>query len=628
MVAKRILKRIGWVLTVLVLALAAGRADAQLYQWSGDGQDFRTDLRVRQDIDVGYARRYGTGGRLQDTGEEWLVEPIFNYSYLDWIRLKLDLAPWGDWAYLVNRNKGEFGTQNDNLNPASPGFGTNGGFVPYNPLSNKLELQDKCEYGDCNNFLRDYLLNEASATISNREKGYNLTVGKFGRSWGQADGLRLMDVINPLDLRKRFVLRDYDELRIGQWMADFTAFPSAWTDIFERIGIRDPSFEAVWIPNVRHDEFQNNNTYNGWGGGVWGLDNPDRDFSPNGPIPDRVHLHLFGKPKPGTWWTWNDPAWAGRIAWRMFDADLTVNGYYGRQELFVSNFTQMHLCAQTNGSPALVGGVPGTGCFATFPASVAVGILNPARPPYGKQRENRLFNINSLCQIGFNCSGLVLPFVPASAVADVDFLYPYKRLMGVTLTRELSFLKLPPKDVSPVLRLESSYEFDKTFNTVDIVNTSANSIVQHDFWSTLVGFDYFLWLPHWAYGNFVLNRPHGIFTSFQMFLFKVMSDGHGVRQVLWQSPEVAWKRPRGGEYWFTFLWNTDVERELIHLEGLNIYQFAPESYVLRQRVLLNYFGDHFKPGLELGYMNGFQDAGLGGLLKRNSYVDTILIYQF
>jgi hypothetical protein len=43
---------------------------------------------------------------------------------------------------------------------------------------------------------------------------------------------------------------------------------------------------------------------------------------------------------------------------------------------------------------------------------------------------------------------------------------------------------------------------------------------------------------------------------------------------------------------------------------------------------LNYFGDHVKPGLEIGYFEGASDAGLGGLLKRNSYIDFIFLYQF
>jgi len=601
-------------LTTLLLLLVIGAAlwtapaQAQLWDWTGEGQAARVDLRVRQDIDVGYARTLTPKSEIQDIGNEWVVEPTLNYSYLDWIRLKVDVAPWGDAAYFMRRPGGNFGGPNEDIV-----HGRQGVFVPYSPASNKLAAPDECFFGDCRNFLRDYLLREASVTVSNREGGYNITLGKFQRGWGQADGLRLMDVINPLDFRKRFLLSNFDELRIGQWMGDFTVFPDAWVNL-DRFGIHNPNAEFIWIPNVRHDEFRINNAFDHTGGGVWGFNLPTREITPNGPLPDRVHAHFTYFPADrNSWWSWTNPALAGRLAWRTFGADLTLNGYYGRQELFITHFDSLDLC----------GKIDGTGCFAHLPGPTAVAALNPARPPEA-QRTKRLFNINSLCDIG---GPFCAPGGIQSAVANIDFQYPYRRLVGFTLTRELSFLRLPPKDVSPVLRVESTYEFQKAFNKVDLINVDSVSQARHDFWSTLVGFDYFLYLPQFMYGNFFFSRPEGIFTSAQVFFFKVLADGSGVNQVLWQAPYVAWKRPHDGEYWFTFLWFTDVERDLIHLEGLNIYDLAHNSFILRQRIDFNYFGDHIKPRLEVGYLEGHSDVA-GGLFKRSSYVDTALTYQF
>ena len=60
----------------------------------------------------------------------------------------------------------------------------------------------------------DDILRELSVRFTNDEDSLSLKVGKFQRGWGQADGLRLLDILNAQDLRQRTFFADTDEIRI------------------------------------------------------------------------------------------------------------------------------------------------------------------------------------------------------------------------------------------------------------------------------------------------------------------------------------------------------------------------------------------------------------------------------
>ncbi|MGH8010046.1 MAG: hypothetical protein ACREQ3_23895, partial [Candidatus Binatia bacterium] len=428
--------------------------------------------------------------------------------------------------------------------------------------------------------------------FADRDAGYNITLGKFQRGWGQADGLRLMDVINPLDFRKRFLLRDFDELRIEQWMADFIIFTEPFFSL-HRFGIYNPNIEFIWVPNVRHTEFRANNAFTGENGGVWGVDLPSKGFSPrgrgDGPIPDRVFLTTQRQTAGGgDWWSWKEPTLAGRIAWNMFRTDFTVSGYYGWQDLPVTRLrnAELHL-GRTGGRGPNGKGPRGTPLLIASPQLSALandlvkaglfdlGTCTPSVPgvPLPQQLIDALDGVSPID----GCS------VVGNAILDFR---ERKKLIGLTATREMSFLRLPPRAVSPVFRMETSYEFHKPFNTPLVVGpTTPNSpgIRKLDFWSALVGFDFFMWLPSIFYESdwgrkYLFYQPRAVFTSGQIFMFKAMGNGAGNERVLWQSPYVDWKRP-SQEFWFTFLFFTDVYKDLIHLEGLNVFELQHSSYV-------------------------------------------------
>lgn len=69
-----------------------------------------------------------------------------------------------------------------------------------------------------------------------------LRIGKQQVVWGQADGLRILDVINPLNYRE-FILGDFEDRRIPLWMIN------AETDI------GSARLQFLWIPDQTYDNF-------------------------------------------------------------------------------------------------------------------------------------------------------------------------------------------------------------------------------------------------------------------------------------------------------------------------------------------------------------------------------------
>lgn len=79
----------------------------------------------------------------------------------------------------------------------------------------------------------DETLREAYADL--RFDKFDLRLGKQQVVWGEALGLRITDVVNPMDFRE-FILDDYIDARIPVWMAKLDLYLGDWT------------LEALWIP--------------------------------------------------------------------------------------------------------------------------------------------------------------------------------------------------------------------------------------------------------------------------------------------------------------------------------------------------------------------------------------------
>lgn len=75
----------------------------------------------------------------------------------------------------------------------------------------------------------------------------NLRLGKQQVVWGQADGLKLLDVVNPQDF-SRFILDQFDQSRIPIWMVNL--------ELFLPIG----DLQLLWIPDASVHNLANRGT--------------------------------------------------------------------------------------------------------------------------------------------------------------------------------------------------------------------------------------------------------------------------------------------------------------------------------------------------------------------------------
>ncbi len=150
---------------------------------------------------------------------------------------------------------------------------------------------------------------------------FHFRLGKQQVIWGESDGLRLMDFINPLDQRREFNLRDSDEgyeyTRIPLWLLKATYFPSYdW----QPFGIRDLHVEFIFNPGKprvnRLEVYQSE-------GGVWATEEP------NLPYGVRVDVDRL---RPGT--KFRNAEFAMRILGCWKGWLFTLNAYYGKQHDF------------------------------------------------------------------------------------------------------------------------------------------------------------------------------------------------------------------------------------------------------------------------------------------------------
>ncbi|MCP3751629.1 DUF1302 family protein [Pseudomonas sp. SBB6] len=105
------------------------------------------------------------------------------------------------------------------------------------PISDGREIYD--------NYPFQFELREAYFRDTLGEEG-TLTLGKQQVVWGQADGVTVLDIVNPMNYRE-FILEDPEEARIPLWMAN----------VVVPVGPFD--MQVLWIPDQTYTDFPNYN---------------------------------------------------------------------------------------------------------------------------------------------------------------------------------------------------------------------------------------------------------------------------------------------------------------------------------------------------------------------------------
>jgi len=134
--------------------------------------------------------------------------------------------------------------------------------------------------------------------LSQNTEHYSLKLGRQQVVWGKTDGLRLLDVVNPLDLRE-FVLDEYVDSRIPLWMLN-----NEWY-------VGDNSIQFLLIPDLTFDRLAKP------GGRFY--------FAPD--VPPGFQSQVLDTQKPAQ----SPKNWQYALKWarQVGEWDLTLNGIYG-----------------------------------------------------------------------------------------------------------------------------------------------------------------------------------------------------------------------------------------------------------------------------------------------------------
>lgn len=163
------------------------------------------------------------------------------------------------------------------------------------------------------------MLHEAHITWA--PQNFYLRLGKQVVKWGQTDGFRLMDQINPVDQRRGLSDVEFESNILPIWLARFEyKVPVHFMDSL--------NLQFIFNPNV---DFRRNENIN-IGNDEWGTWTPRKDVALGGPYPfDYAHIGSYN-------YNIHEPhgsdgfEYAFKITGAFWDSVATLNYYYGREK--------------------------------------------------------------------------------------------------------------------------------------------------------------------------------------------------------------------------------------------------------------------------------------------------------
>jgi hypothetical protein len=187
-------------------------------------------------------------------------------------------------------------------------------FIPQLRLDSQSDLGSSKDKADNYSSINGPLLSNDDAQLTIREWYFDTEylgafwrVGKQQVVWGQADGLKVLDVVNPQSYRE-FILDDFEDSRIPLWMLN--------VDI--PIG-EDDSLQVLWILDQTYHE-------NARAGSTYAVTSPL--FVPQ--LPDGVSLTGFNQQKPRSVLSDSDLGLRYSLFYQGWD--LTFNYLYHYQD--------------------------------------------------------------------------------------------------------------------------------------------------------------------------------------------------------------------------------------------------------------------------------------------------------
>lgn len=501
----------------------------------------------------------------------------------------------------------------------------------------------------------DDIIRELSVKYRDKKGRFTTKIGKFQRGWGQSDGLRLLDIVNPQDLRSHFVFKNADETRIPLWMisTDFNLKKMGLAKPFEAIGMNRPVLELNIAPEIRHSEVVVNNPTPGAStdGGQFGLPWPN--------LVDEGFAHQSGLGAVGFGaalsnnelddFEWSDPEVSMRLKFDTLGGTATLNAFYGYQDLplVLLQDGAVFVGSGVNDADSALAVVPVTReelIGAIWAPSFTGGPSVEGQPsgylPYlrGAAGKGPLTTSPLTALTGGACNDPVNDpggaGVECSVTANLDLDYTFRqKVVGFSFTRDLSdFISLGRKGTGPSFRTEVSHEFDKPFNSSVVadpftgqLNTGSPNLLvapedvieERDVTSVMIGFDYPFWVPGWE------SQEKSIFTSVQFFNIHTEDADNLLSQAPYSFNEVE-----DNQNFITFLWEMRLDNQRFVTEGLYIRNVQNNGTAYRQRLDFNYFGKHWRPRIEWQFFDGKQGVAPIGLFNDKDFVELSITYQF
>ncbi|HPD60712.1 MAG TPA: hypothetical protein PKV48_02995 [Thermodesulfobacteriota bacterium] len=376
----------------------------------------------------------------------------------------------------------------------------------------------------------DQILREIYATYSNERM--LVRVGRQQIAWGESDGLRLMDIINPLDARRMFLFYDtegYEEVRIPKFMVKTEFYGGSFWKF------SDTSLEFIWNPGdvPRFGELLGNLNETDLCGG-------------------KMYPGHFPKGTTNHWSPWAFP-----INWAPFPVRLRTdekkfkisNSEFGGRVKFSFKNTFITL-----------------NYWQGFNAESLILKYRGLLPdPVGRQAP---------------------PAIPAAL--NFDKVQPRIRIAGFTLNRELFGVgPLTCQTANPVLRMEALYAFRQPFNAhlQDVGSGRVLPIVHYDQIRYMIGFDWNMGIPF-------INPTKNTFVSAQFFHIKTLNY-RGDEMAPKPVPLYNYKQP-ADQFYSTILLKTDYMNEKVCPSFLMVWDHSCNAAWAKPTLDFK-IGNHWRP---------------------------------
>ena len=162
------------------------------------------------------------------------------------------------------------------------------------------DVEDDFDRRGRENLATDFDLREAYLNLFLDQ--VDIRIGRQQVIWGQADGLKTLDVINPQD-SKEFILDDFEDSRIPLWLVKAETY------------LGDYTLQFLWIPDLRFNELVRGSEF---------------DFF-RLPFPPAIRLIEESPVEPAK--TLENSEWGARLAWKRGGWDMTLNYFYNYEDV-------------------------------------------------------------------------------------------------------------------------------------------------------------------------------------------------------------------------------------------------------------------------------------------------------